>query len=496
MSVLVQRPHQIPGIITLPRPHKSSPRRQPQPANTPARNTQPTVPTAILSPKVSRRQRAQVYQPAPNPPATHSTPRSAKRRSNGSLPNNNTNSPKSQHAIPASSLNSSTTVSASEFSVLSASSTTSPQSHPPKSVLPAPASTPNLPATPPRKPARSHQHVRSAPATPSPAESLPVPANRRRARSPRPTAKLPPVFPGIPIEEDDVDDQAPVPAPIFTPSPPHKRGRQFVHAPSSDADQVNRHPTNNPATWQQAALLKKSPTPGALTPVLDPATAVAKLSKTTSLSTPTTPIRSTPSSVFPNVGGGMSLFPSSAMPSLASTHAQRRSNVHSRAPSYPSFPSYQTFPSHHAHDHDSAVRPPLEALFASAQVLDGSIPGHATQASAKSGHIRGSSVSSSLPHPSVLHARMQQQGARRERTLTGGATLSPGKFAGASFQHAPDTMVLPKPVFSGRFGMLASGSPNTSSSEAEDSSSSSAEEADVVDLGGDSADEDEVVFLL
>ena len=69
------------------------------------------------------------------------------------------------------------------------------------------------------------------------------------------------------------------------------------------------------------------------------------------------------------------------------------------------------------------------------------------------------------------------------------------KFAGASFQHAPDAMVFPKPIFSGRFGMLGSNSPNVSSgSEAEDSSS--AEEGDIVDLSQDSEDEDEVVFLL
>jgi len=78
---------------------------------------------------------------------------------------------------------------------------------------------------------------------------------------------------------------------------------------------------------------------------------------------------------------------------------------------------------------------------------------------------------------------------RRERTLTG--NNSPGsKFAGASFQHAPDAMVLPKPMFlGGRFGMLGSGS-----SSSDDSSSSSGEEQ-VVDLGAESADEDEVVFF-
>lgn len=75
---------------------------------------------------------------------------------------------------------------------------------------------------------------------------------------------------------------------------------------------------------------------------------------------------------------------------------------------------------------------------------------------------------------------------RRERTLTGNNSPA-GKFAGASFQHAPDAMVLPKPMFQGRFGMFGS------SSSSDDSSSSSGEEQ-VVDLSADS-DEDEVVFF-
>lgn len=77
---------------------------------------------------------------------------------------------------------------------------------------------------------------------------------------------------------------------------------------------------------------------------------------------------------------------------------------------------------------------------------------------------------------------------RRERTLTGNNSPA-SKFAGASFQHAPDAMVLPKPMFlGGRFGMLGG------SSSSDDSSSSSGEEQ-VVDLSVESADEDEVVFF-
>lgn len=169
---------------------------------------------------------------------------------------------------------------------------------------------------------------------------------------------------------------------------------------------------------------------------------------------------------------------------------------HQRAPSHPTFPMHRQTSDTFSHNTSS-----LEALFNSAINLNEEEPA-APQPITTTPHKRGVSVSASVPMGMGIHARMAAAAASaspRQRTLTGGNGTPGGPggrgFAGASFQHAPDAMSMPKPFggvkLGGRFGALSNGS--TSSLSGSGSGSEEERGGGVVDLS-EGESEDEVFF--
>ncbi|KIO21257.1 hypothetical protein M407DRAFT_129842 [Tulasnella calospora MUT 4182] len=482
MSVLVQRPHQMPGVIVLPRHNSSaSPsthrNRQAQPQRHHTTNPSQVAPAqvAVLSTttKPSRRQRGQLQQPPSTSSPHRSTPnKNDKRRSHQSAqqqptaadsPLPSSNSTPSSVSIISGNSSSSATVSASHSPVLSSSA--SPVNNNSQATT-----------TPPRKGGRQQHQVspKSAPNTPSPVNALPVPANRRRARSPRPTQKLP----GLNLDELLDDDFG---------------STKKNHGGNNKKAKAATVPATNPeqaTTWQQAALLMQSHPAGMsaraflgveeririltalirrIGALVDPITVATSYHHHTSHSNPPSPTRTTPpkGSVFA-IANEYGLTHSSTMPNL-STPNRRPGGMHSRAPSVP---SYSTFP---------PVKPvsSLDALFSGLTVDSAPVtPAAGIKAGKAHQHTRGQSVSSSLPPSTSLHARMAAAAAattpssasRRERTLTGNNNAGYIKFAGASFQAAPDAMMLPRPAFGGMLGRRG-GSHSGSSDEDDDESS-------------------------
>ncbi|KAG8909924.1 hypothetical protein FRC00_009194, partial [Tulasnella sp. 408] len=387
----------MPGVIVLPRQHSSpsTPRNRPaQPQRHHTTNPSQVAPAqvAVLSTtaKVSRRQRGQLQQPPATSSPHRSTPnKNDKRRSHQSAqqqPTASDNSPApstpSSVSIISGNSSSSATVSASHSPVLSSAS---------------PVNNNQATSTPPRKGGRQSQQPtpKSAPNTPTPVNALPVPANRRRARSPRPTQKLP----GLNLDELLADDD------FGSSKKSHGGNNKKAKAATIPATHAE------PATWQQAALMMQSHPAGAL---VDPIT-VATSHHHTSYSNPPSPTRTTPpkGSVFA-IASEHGLTHSSTMPNL-STPNRRPGGMHSRAPSVP---SYSTFP---------PAKPvsSLDALFSGLTVDSAPVTPASGAKASKAQHTRGQSVSSSLPPSTSLHARMAAaaasapSSARRERTLTG-----------------------------------------------------------------------------
>ncbi|KAG8987695.1 hypothetical protein FRB94_002306 [Tulasnella sp. JGI-2019a] len=439
MSVLVQRPQQVPGLISIQRQHT-------KPISSPSRRANQSNHAPVASPRQNRNKNnrqlaaaASVTEPTPSVLQT----RSSKRR-------NNINVNSVSLSSPSSATFASTTVSSINESKFNSASTT------PSSTISTP--TPTTPILPNQRssPAPRKQN-RTAPTTPNRST-----APNRRNRSPEigqaPVTPALNTFPSIPA----------------TPSSSVKRtGRNInggVTIPATpEATTVSAANLN---TWQQPIAPFKG----------------------SSMSTPASPAVGFPAPVF-----AAPPFPSL----LAGTTfpVRRPATAHQRAPSHPTFPMHRENSEPFFSGNSS-----LEALFNAAVDLNDE-PVIARQSAAT--HQRGVSTSASVPMGMGIHARMAaataaQSESPRQRTLTGGSPNGPGGrgFAGASFQHAPDAMSMPKPfggvklgggLASGRFGALASGS-SSSSSLSLSSGSDSEARAGVVDLSEEDESEDEVFF--
>ncbi|KAG8878530.1 hypothetical protein FRB98_006095 [Tulasnella sp. 332] len=418
MSVLVQRPHQAPGLMSLQRQHAkasqiSSPSRRAIPNHAP-----------VASPRQTRKNQrspaaAPVSEPTSSPTPVLQT-RSSKRRNNI-----NVNSGQ-QHSVPSSLLPPSATI-VSSASHNESASTISP--------LITTTVTPT-PTTPPTNPQVSRKN--KATAAPS------TPTRNGFASNRPPRARTPPEFP---FDHENLRINHPV-----TPA-----NNTFIPTPaSSPINKRNRRNINN------GALLSTPSTPGN-TSNFDKTWKQPVSFNGVAMSTP-----SSPAAAFPLAAN----FPIHR-PSTTS---------HQRAPSHPTFPMHRqnsdTFSAVKPTTSSSLEALFNSAINLNDEPVAQPTTPHKRGVSVSSSVPMGMGIHARM----AAAAAAQSGSPRQRTLTGGNGTPGGRGFAGASFQHAPDAMSMPNPfagVKLGKFGALSNGS---SSSLSLTSGSGSESERVVIDL--------------